>query len=330
MLNFEQWNNKLLSTNGLSRMGAGVMCECNTTGKVLLLRREPSDRNGLRWCFPGGGVENGEGQMEAAIRECGEEMGGLPPGAFTGARSVFDIGTFRYITYRYLCESKDWEPRLNEEHVDFAWASPNSACEYELIDMDGADPITQALDDLLDYRHSVVMVDMDQKIRNLMTGWARRTIDPADLVQVDGFETKAHVTVLYGIREKTPVMTTKVCKRQAPVDGVIGRLDVFENGKEDVLIARISSSSIERLRSCIRAGVPHQTTFPDYKPHMTIAYLKPGTSRKYMEGHWPLDGVRFSNGAIRFGGWQGSESAIGLAGSSTEIERDFYDRSAWD
>jgi hypothetical protein len=31
------------------------------------------------------------------------------------------------------------------------------------------------------------------------------------------------------------------------------------------------------------AKLPHTTNFPDYHPHATIGYLKPGTGKKYVE-----------------------------------------------
>lgn len=30
---------------------------------------------------------------------------------------------------------------------------------------------------------------------------------------------------------------------------------------------------------------PHTSNFPDYHPHATIAYLKPGTAKSYVEKH---------------------------------------------
>jgi|SRR3972149_3295699 len=44
-------------------------------GRMLVIRRSPNVVAPLVYCFPGGGIENGETDQEALIREFNEEVG---------------------------------------------------------------------------------------------------------------------------------------------------------------------------------------------------------------------------------------------------------------
>src|ERR1700744_1780993 len=58
-----------------ARLAAGVIFVA-PDGDVLLLRRAAEEKNyGGHWGLPGGGGEEGESALDAAIRECKEEMG---------------------------------------------------------------------------------------------------------------------------------------------------------------------------------------------------------------------------------------------------------------
>jgi 8-oxo-dGTP diphosphatase len=44
-------------------------------GRMLVIRRSRQVVAPLVYCFPGGGIENGESEEEALVRECREEIG---------------------------------------------------------------------------------------------------------------------------------------------------------------------------------------------------------------------------------------------------------------
>lgn len=96
-----------------------------------------------------------------------------------------------------------------------------------------------------------------------------------------GYEDKPHITVLYGIES---VDARKVENALAEEKGGIinlGLIDVFEREEYDVLIVRVNSRPLHRLNKQLRANVKYFETFPDYKPHLTLAYLKCGNGVKY-------------------------------------------------
>ncbi len=98
--------------------GAGLwMTDGN---KVLLLRRSPKleDATGT-WCTPGGHIDDGESPLQAARRECKEEIGWVPPFRPGVMKVLRDYGL---ISASIPPEYIGRPPRLNWEHDDYVWA----------------------------------------------------------------------------------------------------------------------------------------------------------------------------------------------------------------
>lgn len=84
---------------------------------VLLLLRAPSATDfPLTWCFPGGGIDDGETPEQAAIRESAEEIGYTPE---TPLRLIDWLDGFT--TYAIDVDAP-FVPTLNAEHWGYAWA----------------------------------------------------------------------------------------------------------------------------------------------------------------------------------------------------------------
>ena len=89
-------------------------------GAVLLLRRGPGAQDHVgEWCFPGGGVEDGETLEQAARREALEEVGPHPEGELSPlTRRVSDGVDF--VTFLQEVPER-FEPQLNEESDAWRW-----------------------------------------------------------------------------------------------------------------------------------------------------------------------------------------------------------------
>lgn len=96
--------------------GAGTLLLA-PSGRALFMRRsdKASDHQG-EWCCPGGSIEAGETPEQAAHRETQEETG-YPVGNIT--RIDDDDG---YVTFRSNVDA-EFDPKLNDEHTEFRWAS---------------------------------------------------------------------------------------------------------------------------------------------------------------------------------------------------------------
>jgi 8-oxo-dGTP pyrophosphatase MutT (NUDIX family) len=89
-------------------VAAGLVVKALDTGRVLLLQRSLTDENDPaagRWECPGGGIEPGEGPLEAALREWEEEIGQpLPAGRLDGSWTS-DNGVYRGFVYLIASET---------------------------------------------------------------------------------------------------------------------------------------------------------------------------------------------------------------------------------
>lgn len=111
----------------------------NREGRVLLLKRAKSKRNGGRWEIPGGSLKYGESPRKGAIRELVEETG-----IKVNPLSVFPVDTFgflysdmgvEFIIPLYSTIVENFEPRIREdEHDDWGWFTVEEVREIELRD----------------------------------------------------------------------------------------------------------------------------------------------------------------------------------------------------
>jgi len=98
-----------------------------------------------------------------------------------------------------------------------------------------------------------------------------------------GLEQEPHITILYGLHEeiKDEDIEKDIDKIKEP--GIsLGKVSSFNPGNYDVLKFDIKSPGLHKLNK-IFTEYPHTNSFPDYHPHTTISYIKPGLDKKYIK-----------------------------------------------
>ena len=104
----------------------------------------------------------------------------------------------------------------------------------------------------------------------------------ADDLGDDGRELNPHITVKYGIKSDDVDALRQVLAGVPPIRAKLGNVSMFNNSKHDVLKMDVESKDLHKINQLISERFDNDDTRPDYKPHATIAYLKPGMGRKYM------------------------------------------------
>ena len=118
----------------------------------------------------------------------------------------------------------------------------------------------------------------------------------------EGREKDAHVTVKYGLHTDEPDPVRNKLRGEYGGTAKLGKTSLFSNDDYDVLKLDVDSPDLHRINGKL-AELPHTDSHPDYKPHATIAYLKPGAGKHYsgksVSGATgetvPVDSVRFSS-----------------------------------
>jgi 2'-5' RNA ligase len=96
-----------------------------------------------------------------------------------------------------------------------------------------------------------------------------------------GFESEPHITLLYGIHNDVPDSEVETKIKQLK----IGNIDFTETSKfdsedYDVLKFTVKGETLNKANELLKE-LPHTSSFPNYEPHATIAYLKKGMFQKY-------------------------------------------------
>lgn len=131
-------------------------------------------------------------------------------------------------------------------------------------------------------------------------------IDKNDLYSPDfdyhksGIPTEFHTTLLYGLKRDVDVETVserlhRHWKVSADIESeftTIGellknkqktdKLIIFENQDYDVLVIEMWKSEELVMANSQLTKLPYKNDYPDYTPHTTLAYLKKGTGKKYL------------------------------------------------
>lgn len=107
------------------RRAAGLLIQRDDTGQILLALRSARVLDPGLWGIPGGRVEPGQSDLDAALVETEEELGKFPSLKITGQHEARS-GDFTYITFFAVMRGSDaarWIPRLNWENDDWGWFS---------------------------------------------------------------------------------------------------------------------------------------------------------------------------------------------------------------
>jgi hypothetical protein len=130
---------------------------------------------------------------------------------------------------------------------------------------------------------------LDLKIKN----WNKiiNIVDKEDIYDLPdfGIETHPHITILYGLipnKVSPKEIETFVKKNIGKTNEItvkIKKMSLFENKDFDVLKFDINSEGLHRLNKLVKEKFPYENDYPDYQPHLTIAYLKKGKGEKYVK-----------------------------------------------
>jgi 2'-5' RNA ligase len=119
---------------------------------------------------------------------------------------------------------------------------------------------------------------------------AGKLIPDSDLAE-DGREDEPHVTVKFGLHDDDPKpLKSLLAQQEGPVVFALGKTSLFENDEFDVVKVEVISHDLHHLNDLISENCKHTDTHPGYKPHVTIAYVKPGTGKKYVNKDFALKG----------------------------------------
>lgn len=159
---------------------------------------------------------------------------------------------------------------------------------------------------------------------------ARGKIDKADLMSTDhggdgqGLEEEPHVTVRYGIKGEDTAKLRKFIESQEPFDAKLGKTSSFPATEHSdgaaPIIAPVEAPELHRIEAEMdKHGDFADRSFPEYKPHATLGYVKPEAAEKYT-GDTTTEGKRFRVNSIAITDRNGNATEIPLRGRAAREE----------
>lgn len=134
----------------------------------------------------------------------------------------------------------------------------------------------------LAYEFSSLQCNLPDEIAEEIFEWGLRNI-PDQNMAADGRQPRddIHVTVKYGIHITDPMVVRELLINQKPIKMKLGKVSLFESDDYDVVKLGVTSTQLHQLNKTISNNLEVTDTFPDYNPHVTIAYVKKGLGRLY-------------------------------------------------
>ena len=137
---------------------------------------------------------------------------------------------------------------------------------------------------------SWVYIDISSKIKDIHTKVADE-IDEKDLYTIKqgkgdwsyGIEDKPHITVKFKIPFDNPNKIIKILENMEGGNVSIQDIQIFEQDKYDVLVVECKSNTLNKLHKQLTDKLDIPDDYPDYIPHVTIAYFKKGKAKQYKD-----------------------------------------------
>jgi len=158
--------------------------------------------------------------------------------------------------------------------------------------------------------YSSTQLDLDAPMAELVRRLTTRI--PNEYLAEKGVEDKPHITVLYGLHDNYPDDAAEIIGEfPGPIKVKLGSLSIFKKDEYDVLKIDVISPELHALNKALKS-LHYTSDFPDYKPHLTLAYLQPGTGERFITDN-PLSGLELTFRSVTFSNKQREKKPLALA-----------------
>jgi len=186
----------------------------------------------------------------------------------------------------------------------------------------GAKPLTNRAEGKIgNYEFSSTQLNLPDDVASAFLDRFQAHIDPNDLHE-EGRELEPHVTVQYGLHDSDPDAVAKAVASCRPVPIVFIKPEIFEvpeKGFEVLVYSVEKTPELLALRKAVAGSGETTETFPTYQPHVTIAYLNPGSGEKYLKDIGSLDPLQtYVVDELKFSSKTGKASIIKLSGGAPQ------------
>ena len=131
-------------------------------------------------------------------------------------------------------------------------------------------------------------------------------------IGIFGYEYKPHLTIKYGIHDETPQYILPYIQNSGNLLINYGKITIFDgNSGYDVVKIDVSGDALYKINELIIKNTITTDKYPIYSPHVTIAYVKKGTGKKFLNDE-TFDKLTDEVNSVLFTSFNGNEYYINL------------------
>jgi 2'-5' RNA ligase len=153
-----------------------------------------------------------------------------------------------------------------------------------------------------DYDYASTQVNLDADVAKKMMDWGKENIPDDDLYDEDGTqgrEDKPHITILYGLVEDDPQPVIDLLQGKSAPKATLGKVSLFSKDEYDVVKVEVTSDDLAAFQKILWDGIEHESDYPEYKPHITIAYVQSGSGSQH-SGATDFEGTELTFDTVIF------------------------------
>ncbi len=175
-----------------------------------------------------------------------------------------------------------------------------------------------------DREYGCVYAQLPELLANLLQTFAA-SIPRGDLAD-KGVERDSHITCKYGLPAGTDARElTNLLVDVQPFGVRLHRTTVFQKEDCDVLVIELDPLecwALVGLNSLISEKIDCEDSYPDFRPHVTLAYLKPGRGATYAGNNF-AEGLECTFGEVVFSTPDGAKTTLplGVTGQRASLNR---------
>jgi 2'-5' RNA ligase len=157
---------------------------------------------------------------------------------------------------------------------------------------------------LADYSYASTQVNLPEAEAQRIIEWGKENIPDDELYEdpeddTMGREDTVHCTVLYGLVDQDPEPVRELLSGTGTIKATLGKISLFEQDDYDVVKIAVKSPDLHRLHKKLSDNLENENSFPEYTPHVTIAYVKPGSGKPFA-GSTEFENTELSFSKVRF------------------------------
>lgn len=136
------------------------------------------------------------------------------------------------------------------------------------------------------YDYGCVMAQIETEAARKILDFNYQTISEETIYKADegnfGREIHPHITLKYGLVNSYPEeQMREMLRNTTPFNVEIRGVSIFENEEFDVIKFDVDGKELRALNEMF-SMLPNHDEYPEYHPHMTLAYVQKGAGNRFI------------------------------------------------